>query len=102
MKQALVERCKSIINSTQIELVKLKSSLDSYEGNKEKNFHNVKSAVTNDLKQFLDAGNQKLLCLTKNYFEDHLSTECEVIEQTTDEFQDKYLQLRNEQIVNTM
>jgi len=96
IKNALVDRCTNIINATNIELIELKSTLDTYEGNKERFFDNVKSTVTNDLKQFLDAGNQKLLRLTKNYFEDHLATEYEVTEKTTDDFQQNYLSLSNE------
>jgi hypothetical protein len=96
IKMALVERCTAIINATNVELCELKSTLDNYEGSKERFFDNVKASVTNSLKSFLDAGNQKLIRLTKNYFEDHLATEYEVTEKTNDEFQQNYLSLTNE------
>ena len=95
-KKAIENRCKTMIDSTNIELAELKSSLDSYEGNKERFFDNIKSTVTNDLRQFFESGNQKLLRLNKNYFEDHLSTEYEVVNKTTDDFQREYLSLTNE------
>ena len=60
-----------IITTCKQDLLEIKESLINYDGNKERFFDTIKATVTTDLKSFFDAGNNKLLRLNNNLFEDH-------------------------------
>ena len=91
--ESIIDHGIVIIDCLNTELCELKSNLDnSYNGNKEKFFDNIKATVQSDLKKFFDASNAKLLRLQNNYFEDHITTEYEFMDNITDEYINSYLQ----------
>jgi hypothetical protein len=98
-KQMVVEiitRGKAVIDCLNVELAELRSQLDqTYEGNKDKFFDNIKASVTNSLKPFFEASNAKLLRLQNNYFEDQINTVYEVQDKSSDNYINQYLQLDN-------
>ena len=91
--ESIIDHGIVIIDCLNTELCELKSNLDnSYNGNKEKFFDNIKATAQSDLKKFFDASNAKLLRLQNNYFEDHITTEYEFMDNITDEYINSYLQ----------
>jgi hypothetical protein len=72
-----VSRLKALIKTKENDLKELKDSLVDYPGNKENFFNNAQAAANNDLKPFFDAGNNKLLRMNANLFEDHILNEYE-------------------------
>jgi hypothetical protein len=100
--EAILDHGKILIDCINVELIQLKSELDiCYNGNKEKFFENIKLAAQSSLKNFFDASNAKLLRLQNNYFEDHVTTEYEIVDYLKDDYIINYVQLNNQIDDNT-
>ena len=95
MVQAIIDRGNALINCLNNELNALRIDLDqSYDGNKDKFFDNIKASVNNNLKPFLEASNAKLMRLQNNYFEDKFNTVYELQENTSDDYINNYLDIQ--------
>ena len=95
MVQAIIDRGNALINCLNNELNALRIDLDqSYDGNKDKFFDNIKASVNNNLKPFLEARNVQLMRLQNNYFEDKFNTVYELQENTSDDYINNYLDIQ--------
>ena len=94
---SIIEHGNVMIDCINVELTQLRCNLDNcYNGNKDKFFDNILSSVQTSLKSFLDSSNSKLLRLQNNYFEDHITTEYEPLENLKDDYITNYLLFKNE------
>ena len=95
--EAILDHGKLLTDCINVELIQLKSEPDScYNGNKDKFFENIKLAAQSSLKNFFDASNAKLLRLQNNYFEDHVTTEYEIVDNLKDVYIINYVRLNNQ------
>ncbi len=94
---SIIDYGQVMIDCIDVELTQLRSNLDvCYNGNKDKFFDNILSSVKTSLKSFLDSSNAKLLRLQNNYFEDHITTEYEPLDNLNDDYVNSYLQFKND------
>ena len=94
---SIIEHGNVMIDCINVELTQLRCNLDNcYNGNKDKFFDNILSSVQTSLKSFLDSSNAKLLRVQNNYFEDHITTEYEPLENLKDDYITNYLLFKND------
>ena len=91
----IINRLTAIIESLNQDLLTLKASLTTYNGDIEKFFDNIKATVTVDLKSFIDSGNQKLLRLNENLLEDHIVNEYEINDDLSNDHFNNFIMLPN-------
>ena len=101
MVKEIISRGKTVIECLNVEIAELRSKLDNtYDGNKDKFFDNIKATASNNLKTFFESSNAKLLRLQNNYFEDQINTVYEVKDTISDDYVNKYLQLNTNDDLN--
>jgi hypothetical protein len=101
MVKEIISRGKTVIECLNVEIAELRSKLDNtYDGNKDKFFDNIKATASNNLKPFFESSNAKLLRLQSNYFEDQINTVYEVKDTISDDYVNKYLQLNTNDDLN--
>jgi hypothetical protein len=101
MVKEIISRGKIVIECLNVEIAELRSKLDNtYDGNKDKFFDNIKATAPNNLKPFFESSNAKLLRLQSNYFEDQINTVYEVKDTISDDYVNKYLQLNTNDDLN--
>ena len=96
MIDSIIARGKIIIDCLNVELSEIRNKIDQcYKGNKDRFIDNIKMTVSNNLKEYFESSNSKLLRLQNNYFEDHISTEYET-QDISDEYINNYIQFNDE------
>jgi hypothetical protein len=86
-----IDKLSSQIASLEADLNEIKTEMSDFKGDLESCFENIRSSVEENLKDFIDAGNNKLIRLSSNNIEDHLVYEYEAVDQLSDDYMINYL-----------